>query len=146
MTAKQISMPTIVRRVRYFLAKRQERLVVVDRTLGIFNIADKDGTVVTTDVNLEATARVLGAFLPGEVLNNAIETTESVAQPVIEAAPAKPKKAKRGRKVALACLECGKTFKGCTSDPKCPKCGGVDVEVADAPARKGKRVKKGARS
>ena len=48
--------------------------------------------------------------------------------------------------VALACLECGRTFKGCTSDPKCPKCGGVDVEVADTPARKGKRAKKGARS
>lgn len=33
--------------------------------------------------------------------------------------------------VAMECMECGKTFKSAnTSDPKCPKCGGYDIDIA----------------
>ena len=34
--------------------------------------------------------------------------------------------------VKLVCLECGKHFRSSSSDPRCPKCGGVDYEVDEA--------------
>lgn len=38
-------------------------------------------------------------------------------------------------KMNLECLECGKKFKvsPLNLDPECPKCGGVDLEVAYVP-------------
>ena len=34
-------------------------------------------------------------------------------------------------KVKVKCLECGKRFATASLDPECPKCGGVDIDVAE---------------
>ena len=35
----------------------------------------------------------------------------------------------RSTRIAVICLECGKTFSTASITPSCPKCGGSDVEV-----------------
>ena len=35
----------------------------------------------------------------------------------------------KSEKVEVVCLECGKKFKTASMEPKCPKCGGYDIEV-----------------
>lgn len=33
--------------------------------------------------------------------------------------------------VKVDCLECGRKFTARSSDPACPKCGGVDIDVRE---------------
>jgi len=34
----------------------------------------------------------------------------------------------KSMRIRFECLECGKTFLASTTDPRCPKCRGCDVE------------------
>ena len=38
---------------------------------------------------------------------------------------------KEDTKTKMECLECGKKFKAGTADPKCPKCGSHDIDLAE---------------
>ena len=57
-------------------------------------------------------------------------TFKSIAKTPPPAIPAAAKRA--STRVALVCQECGKRFSVSSreADPECPKCGGVDWEVA----------------
>lgn len=36
------------------------------------------------------------------------------------------------KSLSLKCLECGKAFKSASLDPKCPKCGGYDIDLGES--------------
>ena len=35
-------------------------------------------------------------------------------------------------KLQVECMECGKRFRTASMLPKCPKCGGTDIDIANA--------------
>lgn len=35
------------------------------------------------------------------------------------------------KSISMKCQECGKTFKSASLDPKCPKCGGYDIDLSE---------------
>ncbi len=59
----------------------------------------------------------------------AFDTEFEAAKPATKTA-AKPKRKAKATKMDLECMECGRKFRSSSMEPKCPKCGSYDIELA----------------